>query len=543
MESGTIASGQSGRQFSRRLRDPSAARGMVDVVFIVDESRSMVAEHAWLKDMVSALESRLLEDRVGVLEPNRYALIGFANPDPKLEKGRIVALGGGADQPFGNPSEFSGGVDMLALRGDDEDGYSAMQVALNNLTFRPRAARQFILVSDEERDVLDAMLTYNETLRRLLGAGVKLNVVVKHLFAVLDEGTELFVLGLDRHMNAYTRDGRKLAGGFPFPESGYETTYKDYVRMAFATGGGAWDLNILRKSEEDVLEAFTKAFLLVKVEEIVEQLNGTCEECTCTDGLLACEVVPAARTRRQCETGVIVDLVVAIFPSQSNKRVGEPASFACAVMNDDLASTPILTWSPIPPNAYTVNDNLVFKSVTLENGGTYTCEARTSTGRYGTATATMRVTDGSEQPSTVLPTTIAPPVFTDTPTPSFGTQLQIMNFLCSAILHCFAGSQAMVVGITPSTSETVNEGDRIEFRCSAVGSPSPTIRWIDPSGRVQATSSPGGSGIDDDGDLIIFTLALQMTDITNADEGSYSCEARNDLGTDDLTLQLVVQGN
>ena len=392
----TIPPGQSIRVYSI-VKNESASPRMVDLVFIVDESRSMENEHEWIKTMVVSLERELRRNQIGVNEPNLYALVGFGNPKPLLTKGRVIDLGGSLS-PFGNSTELVGGVDKLAQMGDTEDGYGAIDVALDELVFRKRAARQFILASDEERDVLVSELTYNETLRRLNGEGVRLNVIVKHMFAVKEDGHEFFVLGLDGHMNAYTVDERKLAGGFPYHESGYQTTYEDYVDLAFHTSGGAWDLNELRKDNAAVREAFTKAFVQVKVEEIAEQLSGICEECNCTNGHVLCVAIPAAKTEIQCKTGLIPDLNVAISPASIDKFTGEEVSFSCSVTNTDVGSEPSLTWSPIPPNASPVDNNLVFSSVTLDNTGEYTCDAKTATGRYGKATARLTVTDVTPTP-------------------------------------------------------------------------------------------------------------------------------------------------
>ncbi|MGF1498799.1 MAG: tandem-95 repeat protein [Elainellaceae cyanobacterium] len=57
------------------LPEQGAIGGSADIVFIVDESRSMAGEHEWLTDMVlelnTALEARGITD-------NRYSLLGFA---------------------------------------------------------------------------------------------------------------------------------------------------------------------------------------------------------------------------------------------------------------------------------------------------------------------------------------------------------------------------------------------------------------------------------------------------------------------------------
>jgi hypothetical protein len=496
----TILPGESIRVFSLE-RNESASPRMADLVFIVDESRSMQNEHDWIKTMVISLERELRNFKIGSSErePNRYALVGFGSPTPSLTRGRVIDLGG-SFSPFGNATELVTGIDKLARLGDIEDGYAAIDVALDDLVFRELAARQFILASDEERDVFVDELTFNETLRRLKENRVKLNVVAKHRFGVKVDRQESFVLGLDGFMNAYAEDGRKMAGGFPYPESGYQSTYQDYVKLAFSTEGGAWDLNELRKDSTTIRNAFTNAFIQVKVEEIAGQLGAKCKECNCTDGQELCVVIPSVTTEIQCLSDLIPDLSVVISPSSIDEFIGRPVTFTCSATNIVLNSEVSLTWNPIPSNAKSVENKLVFDSITLENTGIYTCEARTAT-RYGIATASLAVIEGF--PATVLK-------------------------------------------IRPSRDETVVAGEYVEFVCVAMGSPAPTIVWLDPYGIVIERQFPSlsasGSGLETKYTEKLETakLSLLLREITEDDEGLYTCRAENDFGADNLTLQLTV---
>ena len=55
--------------------------------------------------------------------------------------------------------------------------------------------------------------------------------------------------------------------------SGFGSTIADYVDLAWATNGAAWDLNWLRAGG-DTATSFTNAFVDVKVTEIMKPTGG-----------------------------------------------------------------------------------------------------------------------------------------------------------------------------------------------------------------------------------------------------------------------------
>ena len=91
----------------------------------------MVGEHVWLNTTVQALEDKLQAKGVGVVRPNRYALVGFASPSSV--KGRIIPLGAGGEH-CGTASQMSGALGQLQVDGQLEDGYAAMTLALNSIS-------------------------------------------------------------------------------------------------------------------------------------------------------------------------------------------------------------------------------------------------------------------------------------------------------------------------------------------------------------------------------------------------------------------------
>ena len=81
-------------------------------------------------------------------------------------------------------------------------------------------------------------------------------------------------LGSDSKGNGYTANG---AGGYAVcagatVRNGAGTTVANYVDLALATGGAAWNLNLLRAGGATA-DSFTAAFTAIKVQEIVTNLR------------------------------------------------------------------------------------------------------------------------------------------------------------------------------------------------------------------------------------------------------------------------------
>lgn len=235
-----------------------------DVVAIVDESGSMSGEHAWLSGMITSLDTAL---NTAGLTPNRFGLVGFGASSSHGTAGHQHDVGGPSSQ-FGTAAEFATATSSLVLDGGTEDGYSGITKA-NSYVFRSEAARNYILVTDEDRDNLGGGETYASMLASLTSTNTLLNAVVNATFKC-DGGSK--ALGIKSGGIGYVADG---SGGYTTCTgasaiSGFGTTIADYVDLALATGGAAWDLNQLR-SGGDVATSFTKAFVDIKVQEIQQQ--------------------------------------------------------------------------------------------------------------------------------------------------------------------------------------------------------------------------------------------------------------------------------
>jgi hypothetical protein len=235
-----------------------------DIIFIVDESGSMGGEHTWLGGMVSSLDTAL---GVAGVTGNRYGLVGYGgHVGGAGNNGHQHSVGGGA---FGTAGQLATAAGLLVTSGGTEDGYAAMSFALGNYTFRNDASIQFILVTDEDRDVTTAT-TKAQMFAALQAKGVLLNAVVD---ALINETPNTGVsVGTDGSL-AYLADG---SGGFTTETFGsYSgaagTTVNDYSTLATATGGASWDLNQLRAGG-NTAASFTKAFVDIKVQEVVQDV-------------------------------------------------------------------------------------------------------------------------------------------------------------------------------------------------------------------------------------------------------------------------------
>lgn len=246
-----------------------------DIITVVDESGSMSGEHAWLSGMISSLDAALAATAGADPLSAQYGLVGYGGGSDHIA-GHQHNVGGGQ---FGTAAQFGTATGSLLLNGGFEDGYSGMDTALG-YTLRANAATNIILVTDEDRDNgTTTSDTYAAMKAALDNENALLNAVVNCQFT---DGNGNRALGIDAAGNAYVADG---AGGYTSSAGGTQTgscsgtTKTDYVDLALAVGGAAWDLNLLRIGGVTA-DSFTSAFVNIKVGEIVIQQSSVPEPAT-----------------------------------------------------------------------------------------------------------------------------------------------------------------------------------------------------------------------------------------------------------------------
>lgn len=269
-----------------------AAAPHADVVVLMDESGSMSGEQAWMRSVIPALDTGLIAEG---LTDNRFGLVGFGassatSPAPSYL--RSFSIGGAQ---MGSSANWVTASNDLKVSGSVEDGWAAIDMAAD-YSLRATAARNFILVTDEDRDNTNSTLNYSLVLQQLKDAKILLNAVVNNTFRCGDGSAALGIIG----STGYKADG---AGGFTTCTGavavGAGAIKTQYVDLALASGGGAWNLNILRSGGNNAL-SFSNAFLAGKIGEITTQPPAVPEPSTY--GLLAAGMVTvgwALRRRKQ----------------------------------------------------------------------------------------------------------------------------------------------------------------------------------------------------------------------------------------------------
>jgi hypothetical protein len=201
---------------------------------------------------------------------NRFGLIGFGASSSHGTPGHKHSVGGG---DFGTAAQLSTAAGSLVTSGSREDGYSGIDVALNDYIFRSGAAINVILITDENRDTLSGSTnTYASTLSLLQSKNALLNAVINVDFSSDANSGALGIDGTDSYFEAALGAFTSETGSNSVDASGSSNngSIDDYVNLALASGGAAWDLKKLRDGG-NTADAFTAALVDIKVAEIIVQ--------------------------------------------------------------------------------------------------------------------------------------------------------------------------------------------------------------------------------------------------------------------------------
>ena len=241
----------------------------------------MAMEHAWIQSEVYLLDQALRRKGVGTgLRRNMFALVGFGRNDFNL-------IGGITLSELALPDDFVVAAGNLQLTGILEDGYAAIDYALNSIQTRSGTAKQLILITDEDRGILRADLSRDIIEKRITESDFMLNTIINQGFLSNPNDGSSFALGLGANGTAFVLNSSSPSlfspseDGAPnhSPFFGFGESFEQYASLAHSTGGAAWDLNQLRE-QGVVAEAFTNAFTAIKVEEVMSVLRR-CFLCLC----------------------------------------------------------------------------------------------------------------------------------------------------------------------------------------------------------------------------------------------------------------------
>ncbi|XP_062521220.1 uncharacterized protein LOC134196167 [Corticium candelabrum] len=320
--------------FDIRTERATRNRPAGDIVILVDDSQTMRDEHEWINNATLNLERVLKLGGVGVSPdlPNLYSIVSFGGAET-----HVVKVNG---QSMYKASDVQAAIGKLTLSGDEEDGYHAVQVALETLPLRnkldpSRFALNVVMITDEPRTkALKTNKTEDDILQMLIDARARFNLIANikfqrgsgatygvdyrgYFYYAIDRGNE--TVGVF-DSNGF-RTGNVGVARDSDPEKPWCTAYKDYGRLALDTRGAIWDLQVLRNSantndRNSLLQgiSFNNAVVRVKAQEVLE--TAVCRRCVCKDvgklntAELKCEAVEdenycncraGGRTDTQCK--------------------------------------------------------------------------------------------------------------------------------------------------------------------------------------------------------------------------------------------------
>ena len=156
-------------------------------------------------------------------------------------------------------------ANTLKASGEYEDGYDAIAYTLENNRFRALASRQIVLITDEDRDAVDANLRASGLLQRLQQANVRLHILANSILRDA-EGDNLLGIAFDKKQYIATSAAANgtfeqaiLANPTVIDRTG--NTKADYYSLIEQLGGFYWDILALRQGTAEVRSSFSAAFV------------------------------------------------------------------------------------------------------------------------------------------------------------------------------------------------------------------------------------------------------------------------------------------
>ena len=242
------------------------------IIFVIDESESMVNEHAWIAPVVRQLEAGLLAKGVG---PNDYGFVGFASDigSPRSATYNVS----GHPYPFMNAETFAEFIEqggLVAIGGPVADGYQAMKYAWNefNGALQLTNAVNMVLITDDGRTALDST-TAADVEVFINQWHAKVNTITR---CGLKASNGVQAIALSSDGTAYVSD--PISGGYTIVKGGSAipsqcfgdavSTLDTYIEPTLNVWGGVvWDIDSLKYGGQPA-QVFTDIFVAVQSQEL-----------------------------------------------------------------------------------------------------------------------------------------------------------------------------------------------------------------------------------------------------------------------------------
>lgn len=232
-------------------------RNVHRTVLIVDQSGSM-GNLKWLgAELIAAQENSVSE--MGDYRSTVFGLVLYtASATPVMFHG----------EKFVRIEQITEVLDSSSPNGGQEDGYKAITKAIETYSQNGTNGLHLLLFSDEDRDIEDPSESFDRLLRLLWKTNTILDVVVNVRFQCAD-GKSAVAMTADKGGYVLGPKGLTRCDKVDIlsRQTNEETTIPDYVELAHASGGTAWQVQGFR------MEGRVRIFDQLSQEQATEKLT------------------------------------------------------------------------------------------------------------------------------------------------------------------------------------------------------------------------------------------------------------------------------
>ncbi|MAT15363.1 MAG: hypothetical protein CMJ46_08850, partial [Planctomyces sp.] len=207
-----------------------------------------------------------------------------------------MSVWGSADDLRSNVGSILLDMENLVQRGlvhEWEDGYATISGALHDMVPREYATKQFVMITDEDRDNYYPAINKEFIQYGMLNSGYSLHTILDMQTELDGNGNPLLgVTGNNANAVAYVSDGEEgyiedLASNYTFEANDIPLGYgesdnqyqlpshiqEDYVDLAYAVGGSVWNINEMGSESSGYSVSFTDAFAKAVELDIARKLE------------------------------------------------------------------------------------------------------------------------------------------------------------------------------------------------------------------------------------------------------------------------------